>query len=83
MDIKDIIKNAKQELVELTGFTSPVVIGVDKQDQVWRITIEITEKTSPAPNLEILGIYEVRCAAKGGFLGYERVGMRKRGEIRR
>ncbi|MEK7448992.1 MAG: gas vesicle protein GvpO, partial [Planctomycetota bacterium] len=50
---------------------------------VWRITIEITEKPSPAPNLEILGIYEVRLNDNGNFIGYERLKMRKRGDIQR
>ena len=45
--------------------------------------IEITEKPSPASNLEVLGIYEVRLDVNGNFLGYERKKMRKRGDIQR
>ena len=83
MDIKDITENAKRKLVELTGFASPSAIGVNREGETWRIMIEITEKPSPASNLEVLGIYEVRLDADGNFLGYERKKMRKRGDIKR
>ncbi|MDI6779425.1 MAG: gas vesicle protein GvpO [Bacteroidota bacterium] len=83
MDIKNIVENAKQKLAELTGFTSPSAIGVNREGETWRILIEITEKTSPASNLEVLGIYEVRLDVNGNFLGYERKKMRKRCDIQR
>ena len=83
MDIKNIVDNAKQKLVELTGFTSPSAIGVNREGETWRIMIEITEKPSPASNIEVLGIYEVRLDVDGNLLGYERRKMRKRGDIQR
>jgi len=33
--------------------------------------------------LEIVGIYDVRLDASGNLLGFERIGMRKRGDIQR
>lgn len=83
MDIKDIVENAKKKLVELTGFTSPSVIGFNKEGETWRIIIEITEKPSPASNLDVLGIYEVHLDVDGNLLGYKRKSMRKRGDIQR
>lgn len=81
MEIKELAIIAKRELEELTGFTSPNAIGVIRKGDIWYITVEILEKPSEAPNLEILGIYEVRLDTSGGFLGYERTKMRKRGDI--
>ena len=83
MDIKDIVENAKKKLVELTGFTSPSVIGFNKEGETWRIIIEITEKPSPASNLDVLGIYEVHLDVNGNLLDYKRESMRKRGDIQR
>jgi len=83
MEIKDITKIAKEKLAEFTGFSSPNVIGIDKEGDIWHITVEITEKPSEAINLEILGIYDVRLDASGNLLGYERIRMRKRGDIQR
>jgi len=81
MEIKDITKIAKEKLSELTGFTSPNVIGIDRENDIWHVTVEITEKPSEAINLEILGIYEVRLDVSGNLLGYNRISMRKRGDI--
>jgi len=83
MDIKDIVENAKKKLVELTGFTSPSAIGVNKEGETYRVIIEIVEKPSQASNLEVLGIYEVRLDVDGNLLGYKRENMRKRGDIQR
>jgi len=83
MEIKDIVEIAKVELVQLTGFSSPTAIGIDKEADIWHITVEITEKPSEAANLDLLGIYDVRVDASGNLLGYERIRMRKRCEIQR
>ena len=83
MEIKDIVEIAKNKLVEITEFSSPNTIGVDKEEDTWYITIEIVEKPSESVNLEILGIYNVRLDAFGNLLGFERIGMRKRGDIQR
>jgi len=80
MENRDIVKIAKAGLVELTGFSSPNAIGINKEADIWHITVEITEKSSAAPNLDLLGIYDVRVDASGNLLGYERIRMRKRCE---
>ncbi len=81
MGIKEIAETAKEKLAELTGFTSPNAIGIDRKENIWHITVEIIEKPSEAVNLELLGIYDVRIDASGNLLGYEKIGMRKRGDI--
>ena len=83
MEIKEIAEIAKRKMVELTGFTSPNVIGINRKEDIWHIAVEITEKPSEAVNLEILGIYDVRLDTSGDLLGYERARMRKRGDIQK
>jgi len=80
MEIKDIVEIANSGLLQLTGFSSPKAIGINKEADVWHITIEMTEKASESANLDLLGIYEVRVSASGSLLGYERIRMRKRCE---
>jgi len=80
MKIKDIVEIAKAELVQLTGFSSPNVIGINKEADIWHITVEITEKPSAAVNLDLLGIYDVQVDLLGNLLCYERIRMRKRCE---
>jgi len=83
MEIKDIVEIAKKNLAELTEFSSPNAIGIDREGDTWHITVEMVEKPSESVNLEILGIYDVRLDASGNLLGFERTGMRKRGDIQR
>lgn len=83
MEMKDIVEIAKKKLVEITEFNSPNIIGANKEEDIWYITVEIVEKPSESINLEILGIYDVRLDASGNLLGFERIGMRKRGDIQR
>jgi len=83
MEIKDIVEIAKNKLVEITEFSSPNIIGANKEEDIWYITVEIVEKPSESVNMEILGIYDVRLDASGNLLGFERIGMRKRGDIQR
>jgi hypothetical protein len=80
MEINDIVEIAKTGLVQLSGFNSPNAIGIYNDGDIWHITIEITEKSSDAINLDLLGIYDVRVNASGNLLGYERIRMRKRCE---
>ncbi|MEI6089160.1 MAG: gas vesicle protein GvpO [bacterium] len=80
MEINDIVEIAKSELMKLSGFTSPNAIGVNNEFDIWHITIEITEKSSEAVNLDLLGIYDVRIDSSGNLLGYERLRQRKRCE---
>jgi hypothetical protein len=80
MEIKDIVEITKAKLTQLTGFSSPNAIGINKEEGIWRITVEITEKSSGAPNLDLLGIYDARVDASGNLLSYDRIRMRKRCE---
>ncbi len=54
MEIKDIVKIAKNKLVELTGFSSPNVIGINREGDIWKVTVEIIERPSEAVNLDLL-----------------------------
>ncbi|MCX6765336.1 MAG: gas vesicle protein, partial [Candidatus Nealsonbacteria bacterium] len=80
MEIRDIVEITKAGLVQLTGFSSPNAIGINKEADIWHITVEVTEKASEAANLDLLGIYDVRVDVSGNILGYERIRMRKRCE---
>lgn len=81
MEIRNLVETAKEKLVELTGFNSPKLIGINKEEDGWHITVEIIEKPSKVINLEILGIYDVQLDGSGNLLGFERIRMRKRSDI--
>ena len=78
METKEIIEQAKKQLVDLTGFKEPAGIGLKKEKDNWVITVEIIEKKSIPEGMDIIGTYEVQLNTKGDLLGYEKTAMRKR-----
>ncbi len=78
METKEIIEQAKKQLADLTGFTSPAGTGLKKEKEGWMVTVEIIEKKSIPEGMDIIGTYEVQLDAKGNLLGYEKIAMRKK-----
>lgn len=79
--IKEIIEKTKQELVELTGFSSPSGVGAKKKNGGWVVTIQIMEKKSIPEGMDVLGVYEVETDREGNISGYERKEIRRRGDV--
>jgi hypothetical protein len=78
--LKDITKNAKVELKELTGFVASSVTSIKKDGNEWKVVIELLEKEGIPDRMDILGIYETRMDTQGNMINYERKGLRKRGD---
>lgn len=81
MKPREVIEQAKKQLVNLTGFTSPAGIGLKKEKGGWTVVIQIVEKKSIPEGMDVLGIYDVCLDGKGNLLGYRRKALRKRGDI--
>jgi hypothetical protein len=80
MTIKDITEKAKVELKSLTGFEASSVVSIKKDDEEWKVVVELLEKVGIPDRMDILGIYEARIDFSGNLTGYERKGLRKRGD---
>jgi hypothetical protein len=80
MAIKDITEKAKAELKSLTGFEPSSVTSIKKDGEVWKVLVEMLEKTGIPDRMDILGIYEVKMDGGENLIGYERKGLRKRGD---
>lgn len=80
MEIKEIVEKAKKALADLTQFKMPRGIGAEKSGKEWVVRVEITEKSSIPEGMDVLGIYDVRLDEEGNVLGYERKGLKRRGD---
>lgn len=78
MSIQNIAETAKKELRELTGFTSPALVGARKEGAGWVFSIELVEKKSIPEGMDIIGFYEVNADASGNVVEYKRKNSRKR-----
>jgi len=73
-----IVENARSELNSLTGLEVSSTIEVVKEDDEWRVVLEVVEKHSIPEGMDILASYETRLDGEGGMLEFRRTGMRRR-----
>ena len=73
-----IVKNARSELNALTGLEVSSTIEVAKEDEEWRVVLEVIEKHSIPEGMDILASYETRLDGDGNMLEFRRTGMRRR-----
>jgi len=73
-----IVKTARSELNSLTGLDVSSTIEVVKEDDEWRVVLEVVEKHSIPEGMDILASYETRLDGEGGMLEFRRTGMRRR-----
>lgn len=73
-----IVKNARSELNVLTGLEVSSTIEVAKEDEEWRVVLEVIEKHSIPEGMDILASYETRLDGDGNMLEFRRTGMRRR-----
>ncbi len=85
MEIKEVIEKAKKEIGELTTLKLNTVIGASKDEESggWKVMVELLEKASIPDSMDLLGVYEVLLREEGEIIGFERKGMRKRGDVER
>ena len=82
MRMNKVIEKAKEGLSELTTLKLSTVIGAseDEESGGWKVMVELVEKTSIPDSMDLLGTYEVLLDEGGEIAGFERRGMRKRGD---
>ena len=73
-----IVKNARSELNALTGLEISSTIEVAREEDEWRVVLEVVEKHSIPESMDILAAYETRLDAEGNMLDFRRTGMRRR-----
>lgn len=78
MTVPKLIQRAREQLAEVTGLKLSTTLGASKDDQSWRISVEMVEKESIPDGMDILGTYEARLNQKGELLEFSRKKLRKR-----
>lgn len=73
-----IVNNARSELNALTGLDVSSTIEVAKEEEGWRVVLEVIEKHSIPEGMDILAAYETRLDGEGNMLDFRRTGMRRR-----
>lgn len=78
MVIYEVIEKGKEELKKATGFEPASVIETLREDEGWRVAIEVVERKAVPDTSDILGLYEISLDGEGNLSKFKRVKLRKR-----
>ena len=78
MTVPKLIERAREQLSEVIGLKLSSTLGASKDDQGWRISVEMIEKKSIPDGMDILATYEARLNDEGELLEFSRKKLRKR-----
>jgi gas vesicle protein GvpO len=76
----ELAKSARAQLADLTGRVPESVLGLRKDDDGWKVTVEIVELSRVPNSTDLLGCYVVTLDDDGELVGYERVRRYQRGQ---
>ena len=68
-----IVELAKAQLEELVGRRPESVSGLVRDEDGWRVTLEVVEVERVPPTTSVLGSYEALVDPEGNLLEYSRV----------
>jgi hypothetical protein len=76
----DLARAARSQLAELTGRVPESVLGLRKDDDGWKVMVEVVELSRVPNSTDLLGCYLATLDDDGELLGYERVRRYQRGQ---
>lgn len=76
----ELARSARSQLTELTGRVAESVLGLQKDDDGWKVTVEVVELSRIPSSTDLLGCYVVMLDDEGELQGYERVRRYPRGQ---
>ena len=76
----ELAQVARGQLAELTGRPAESVLGLHKDEDGWKVTVELVELRRVPNSTDLLGCYVVTLDDDGELVGYERVRRYQRGQ---
>ena len=71
-DTLEVVKEAAKQLAVLTGRRPEKVLGLEHDDNGWRVSFELLEMERIPHSTDLLGCYVVEVDEDGDLRGYER-----------
>ena len=78
-----IAQRAVEHVVDMTGRDSEGVIGLEPNDDGWRVCVEVLESPRIPDTSDILAVYEAELDKRGNLLSYRRTDRYYRGRFDR
>ncbi|MQY08751.1 gas vesicle protein GvpO [Actinomadura macrotermitis] len=83
LSASEAAKRAVHHVTEMTGRTAQGVIGVERTDEGWRITVEVVETRRIPDSADILAVYQTEVDGDGELVSYRRTQRYPRGRVER
>jgi len=78
LGIGEVIEKTRSELSKLTALELGSTLGAAKDEDGWKVTVDLIEKHSIPDGMDILATYESKLDPDGNMLEFNRVRLRKR-----
>jgi Gas vesicle synthesis protein GvpO len=83
LSASDAAELAVRHVIGMTKRDAEGVVGVERSDDGWRVTVEIVETHRIPDSADILATYETEVDSDGELVSYRRVGRYLRGQVER
>jgi len=79
--IMDIGMKAKGVIEQLLDKKAESVISATKEENEWKVLVEVLERRAVPDSQDLIGRYELRLDENKELLGYERIVLRRRTDL--
>jgi len=81
MSATDVARRAAEQLGALTGRPVEGVLGLERNEKGWHVTLELLELRRIPQTTDVLASYEVTVDEKGELVGYHRIRRYARNQV--
>jgi hypothetical protein len=76
-----VVRRAREQLAEITGRDTEAVLGFERDEEGWRVRLEVLELERVPNTMDVLGCYEVVLDHHGRLVRADRTGRYHRAEV--
>ena len=81
LSAQELSQAALSTVEELTGYTAEAVTGLEWDDELWQVTVDVLELSRIPNTTDVMGTYAVQLDERGTLRGYRRSGRFVRGQV--
>ena len=81
LSANELSQAALSTVEELTGYSAEAVTGLEWDDELWQVTVDVLELSRVPNTTDVMGTYVVQLDARGTLRGYRRTGRFVRGQV--
>jgi hypothetical protein len=81
LSARELGEAALSTVEELTGYSAEAVTGLEWDDELWQVTVDVLELSRVPNTTDVMGTYAVQLDERGTLRGYRRMRRYVRGQV--